>query len=141
MEKSALSKALEAIALKKNELAKLDYSDAKYDEIEDALHDLEDDFHEEFGEVLEDALHDIHDDLCPDSDVLLPVSYTAVEYIEEGKNDEGDIMYKVTRDDGVFVEVDDYEGKETKLVLVPNPTRFWLTINGNFVEEVWREGK
>ena len=46
------------IAEKRNELNGLTYNDSNYDDIEDDLHDLEDDFNEEFGTFLEDVLQD-----------------------------------------------------------------------------------
>lgn len=116
MDVKALDKALQEIIKKKDELAKLDYNNPKYDDLEEELHDLEDDFQEEYGEYLEEALQDIHDELCPDNDVLMPIAYL-------GK--------------GVPVEVDKYDGKDTKLTLVPGPARIVLSVGKEKQEVVW----
>ena len=116
MDIKALNSALEAIELKRAELSKLDYNNPKYDDLEEKLHDLEDDFQDKHGEYLEDALQIIHDDLCPDNDVLMPIAYL-------GK--------------GVPVEVDKFPGKDTRLVLVTNPPRILLTIGKEKQDVVW----
>jgi hypothetical protein len=51
-----LNKQLVALIEKKQALGKLSYNDERYDDIEEELHDLEDDFNEEFGPYLEDVL-------------------------------------------------------------------------------------
>lgn len=116
MDSKALDKALEVLLKHKTELSALDYNNPKYDEMEDALHELEDDFQEEFGSKLEEVLQDIHDEYCSDNDVLMPVAYL-------GK--------------GVIVEADDYPGKDTKLILVANPPRIILTVGKEKQETLW----
>ena len=116
MDIKALDKALQEIVAKRAELEKIDYNNPKYDDLEEQLHDLEDAFQVKYGEYLEEALQDIHDDLCPDNDVLMPIAYL-------GK--------------GIYVEADKYPGKETKLVLQPNPPRIVLTIGKDKQEVMW----
>jgi hypothetical protein len=74
-----------------------------------------------FGEYLEEALQQVHDKLCPDTDVLFPTAYLAKTYTINTKNE-----FAVSATEGVFVEVDSMPGKETKLVIVPNPLRIIL---------------
>ena len=137
MDIKVLNQALLAIAEKKNELIKIDYNDEAYDNVEEELHDLEDDFQEKYGDYLEDVLQDLHDKLCPDNDVLLPIAYLAKEYLTApGDNDE--LAYDVKASEGVLVEVDDYPDQLTRLVLLPNPLRILLQINKQHREEVWR---
>ena len=116
MDVKALDKAIQEIVKKREELGKLDYNNPKYDELEEQLHDLEDDLQDEHGEELEEALQKVHDDLCPDNDVLMPIAYI-------GK--------------GVPVEVDKYAGKDTRLSLIPGPTRIILSIGQDKQEVVW----
>jgi hypothetical protein len=116
MDLNALDKSLQEILKKRAELAKIDYSNPKYDELEEQLHDQEDAFHDEFGEYLEDAFQTVHDDLCPDNDVLLPIAYL-------GK--------------GVPVDVDKYVGKDTKLILASTPPRIILSVGKDKQEVVW----
>lgn len=123
MDSKAVDKALQEIAKKRNDLQKLDYNNPKYDELEEQLHDLEDKFQEKFGKELEGVLQEVHDKYCPDNDVLHPVAYMAKSYTISDKNE-----YSVDEKEGVFVELDDQPGKETKLVIVPNPTR--VILNG-----------
>jgi hypothetical protein len=131
MDVSALDKALRLIAAQRNELAKIDYNNPKYDDLEEKLHDLEDDLQEAFGDYLEGVLQEIHDEYCPDSDVLHPVAYLAKTYQVNGSE------FHVSGTDGVFVEMDDYPGKETKLVLVPAPLRVILNIGKEKQQVVW----
>jgi hypothetical protein len=116
MDIKALDKALQEIVAKRKELEKIDYNNPKYDDLEEELHDMEDEFHDEYGEYLEEALQDVHETWCPDNDVLMPIAYL-------GK--------------GVYVEVEKYEGKDTKLVLEANPPRVVLTVGKDKQEVVW----
>ncbi len=116
MDIKALDAALQAIEKKREELSKLNYNNPKYDDLEEQLHDMEDDFQDNYGDYVEEALQNIHEEICPDSDVLMPIAYL-------GK--------------GVYVEVDKHPGKETKLVLVTNPTRILLAIGKDKQEVVW----
>jgi hypothetical protein len=116
MDIKALDADLQAIEKKQAELGKLDYNNPKYDDLEEQLHDMEDDFQDKYGEYLEKALQDIHDEICPDNDVLLPIAYL-------GK--------------GVIVEVDKYPGKDTKLALLSNPTRIVLSVGKEKQEVIW----
>ena len=135
MDLAALDKDLQEIVIKKNELSEMDYNDEKYDDVEEALHDLEDVFMEKYGDFLEDALYDVHDEFCPDSEVLMPIAYMAKKYIVDGDR------FDVSFSEGVYVEMDDYPGKETKLVFLPNPTRILLQIDKDTRETVWQAGK
>ena len=121
MDTKALDKAIQEIAVRRNELKKIDYNNPKYDDLEEELHDLEDALHVKFGEYLEEALQEVHDKLCPDTDVLFPTAYLAKTYVISSKNE-----FSVAATEGVFVEVDAMPGKETKLVIVPNPLRILL---------------
>ncbi len=132
MDLKALDKALQEIVKTRAELGKIDYNNPKYDELEEQLHDLEDDFHDEYGEYLEEVLQTVHDEICPDTDVLFPVAYIAKTYKLNDKNE-----FTVKGTDGVFVEIDKYPGKETKLVLVPMPLRVVLNIGEEKQIIVW----
>jgi len=116
MDTKALDKALQEIETKREELSKINYNNPKYDDLEEQLHDLEDAFQVKYGEYLEEALQDIHDELCPDNDVLMPIAYL-------GK--------------GIFVEVEKYQDKDTKLVLETNPPRLTLLIGKDKKEVLW----
>lgn len=139
IDQEKLNEALLEIANMRTELSKMTYSDSKYDEVEDALHDLQDDFNENFGEYLEDILLDVHDELCPDTDVLLPTAYLAKRYIQIVNAEDGSTEYELTKDDGVYVDMDDYPDLETRLVLVPSPVRVLFTINGQLKDQVWKQ--
>lgn len=120
MDINKLDKALLELAKKRKELETLDYSNPKYDDIEEQLHDLEDDFQETFGEDMENVLQAVHDKYCPDSDVLLPIAYMG---------------------NGVLVEADQYPGKEVKLTIAGGPPRIVLSVGRvNPNQEVVWEG-
>jgi hypothetical protein len=137
MDIKALDKALTELVEKKNELAGLDYSDPRYDEAEEELHELEDKFQSKYGEYIEDALHVVHDDIAPDNDVLLPIAYLADKYVKVGEKPDGTPLYDTDMQQGVLVDVDDYPGKPARLVLIPNPTRLVLLVSGVGKEEAW----
>lgn len=132
MDIKSLDKALQEIAKKRNELQKIDYSNPKYDELEEQLHDLEDDFHEEFGGYVEGILQEVHDKISPDTDILYPIAYIAKSYKINAANE-----FSVEPTEGVFVEVDRMPGKDTKLALVPSPLRVVLNIGKDKQEVVW----
>src|SRR5688572_23563723 len=120
MDVKALDQALVNIVNKREELSKLNYNNPKYDDLEEELHDLEDDFQEEYGDFLESALQQVHDEYCPDNDVLMPIGYLG---------------------QGVPVEVDKLPGKDTRLILAPNPTRIILSVNKDKQQVVWSSEK
>ncbi|WP_187262001.1 hypothetical protein [Pontibacter beigongshangensis] len=130
MNATALNNSLVAIIQKKEELNALDYNDARYDDIEEELHDLEDDFNEEFGDFLEDVLEDVHGKLKSDTDILLPTAYLASSLNGGMVNPDGE-------KEGVWVESDEFPGVDMRLLLVANPARFMVLI-GDQARELWK---
>ena len=120
MDYKALDQALLDIVNKREELSKLNYNNPKYDDLEEELHDLEDDFQEAYGDFLEQALQQVHDEYCPDNDVLMPIGYLG---------------------QGVPVEVDKLPGKDTRLVLAPSPVRIILSVGKDKQQVVWSASK
>jgi hypothetical protein len=118
MDISALDKALQEIVKYRAELAKIDYNNPKYDDLEEKLHDLEDDFQDEYGDYLEGILQDVIDKYCPDNDVLLPIAYLG---------------------EGSPVDLEKFQGKDVRLVLEPAPTKIFLRFKDK-QQVVW-EGK
>lgn len=124
---------------KRNFLSELDYNDKTYDDVEEELHDKEDDFIEEYGPYLEAALTAVHEEHCPDSEVLLPIAYIAKRYYVKEK--EGRKLYAPYPDEGVIVEVDKYPKRDTRMVIIPDPVRIILIIDkARKVVELWRAG-
>lgn len=115
-----LDAELQEIEKTKVELSKLNYNDPKYDDLEEQLHDLEDNLQEKHGEYLEEVLQTVHDDICPDNDVLMPIAYL-------GK--------------GVPVETDKFPGKDTRLILTANPPRIILKVGKEKQAIVWSAGE
>ncbi len=136
MDIKQLDQDLINIALQRNKLSKLDYNDASYDDAEEALHDLEDDFLEKYTDYLEKAFQSVHDEFCPENDVLLPIAYIAKKYIEK-KDDKGNLAFGVGPGEGVMVEVEQYLDRDVRLVLVPAPVRIILVIDQSHSEIVW----
>ena len=132
MDVKAFDQALQQIALRRNELKKLNYNNPKYDDLEEELHDLEDSLHVKYGDYLEEILQNVHDKYCPDTDVLFPIAYLAKSYIVKGTDE-----FSVSNNEGVFVEVDSIPGKDTRLVIVPNPIRVILNVGKDQQQVVW----
>jgi hypothetical protein len=133
-----LDKDLFDIINKKSQLSKLTYDHKDYDDIEEELHDLEDDFLDKYGDYFEEQLEKVHDKVCPDTDVLLPIAYLASQYLDKGKNPDGTPLLDVNFKEGVWVDVDKHPNKDTRLVLIPFPARLVLTIEGKGKEVVWQ---
>ena len=132
MDVKALDQAVQQIALRRNDLKKLDYNNPKYDDLEEELHDLEDSLHMKFGDYLEEILQNVHDKYCPDTDVLFPIAYLAKSYIVNALEE-----FSVSNNEGVFVEVDSIPGKDTRLVVVPKPLRVILNVGKDQQQVVW----
>ncbi len=139
MDISVLDIDLLKIVEKRNELQSLDYEDLKYDDVEEELHDLEDDFVESYGDPLEEVLQDVHDKLCPDTDVLLPIAYLAKKYIAIGPQKNGSEGYDVAMNEGVPVILDEYPNHASRIVMVPNPPRLILQVVPDQRFQVWPE--
>ena len=129
---------LTEIVEKRNQLAEMDYSDAKYDDLEEELHDLEDDFNADYEEILEKELEKIYAVLKSDTDILLPTAYLANKYKPLLPDAKGIISYEVEGREGVPIESDQFDRQDVRLVLVPNPARFLMIINGNPLKVLWR---
>lgn len=133
-----LDQDLTVIVEKRIALDKIKYADPEYDDIEEELHDLEDAFNEEFGERLEDELEKIYDQLSSDSDVLLPSAYLANRYLPLLPDANGIVSYEVKGQEGVPIDSEQFDGQDVRLVLIPNPARFVIRINGISLKDVWR---
>jgi len=120
MDVKALDQALVKIVKKREELGKINYNNPKYDDLEEELHNLEDEFQDEYGDFLEEALQQVHDEYCPDNDVLMPIGYLG---------------------QGVPVEVDRLPGKDTRLMLAPSPVRIILSVDKDKQQVVWSSVK
>jgi hypothetical protein len=127
-----LDQELLALFEKRIELSQMGYDHKNYDDVEEELHDLEDDFNDKYGDYLEGILEDIHKEYCPESDVLLPTAYLAKSFkiapdgsIEVGKNA------------GVEVELEADPAANAKLLLLPTPVRIVLQV-GKTKKIVWK---
>lgn len=129
---------LTKIVQQRNQLSALEYSDENYDDIEEQLHDSEDDFNENYEEVLAPELEKIYSKLKSDSDVLLPTAYLANYYQEMLPDAKGSITYAVSGAQGVPIESDQLGKVDLRIVLIPNPIRFVLLINGKQLKELWK---
>lgn len=133
-----LDQLLTEIVQQRNQLSQLEYSDENYDDLEEQLHDLEDDFNEEYEEVLAPELEKIYTKLKSDTDVLLPTAYLANSYKEMQADAKGIVTYEVSGAQGVPVESDQLGKVDLRIVLIPNPARFVLLVNGNQLKELWK---
>ena len=127
-----LDKELLSLFEKRIALSQMGYDHRDYDDVEEALHDLEDDFNDKYGDYLEGILSDIHKEYCPESDVLLPTAYLAKSFkiaadgsIEVGKNA------------GVEIELEEDPAASAKLLLLPTPVRIVLQV-GKIKKIVWK---
>jgi hypothetical protein len=131
MNNQELNKALVDLLEKRTELSKLQYSDETYDQIEEELHDMEDDFTDTYGDFMEKAITKVHREFCSESDVLLATSYLPKVVKKVGDD------YEFTANEGVLVEMDDLPALEARLLLLPSPPRMLLLTPGETME-VWK---
>jgi hypothetical protein len=136
MDIKKLNEDLCELVSRRNLLAAIDYNDEAYDQVEEDLHDFEDDFLADYDEYLEAAFQEVHDKHCPDNDVLLPIAYIAKKYIEK-TNKDGSMSYGVGPNEGVLVDLDAHPKSDVRLILVPSPTRIVMTIENKNPEVVW----
>lgn len=133
-----LDQQLTEIVQKRNQLSKMNYSDESYDELEEQLHDAEDEFNEEYEEVFEPQLEKIYTKLKSDTDILLPTAYLANKYKEMLPDARGIVTYEVVGKEGVPIESDQFDKMDVRIVLVPNPARFVLIVNGKPMKDLWK---
>jgi hypothetical protein len=138
MDWTKLDQDLTEIVEKRIILSNITYADPEYDDIEEELHDLEDDLNEEFGDRLEAELEKIYVKLSSDNDVLLPSAYLANNYSPLLPDANGVVSYEVKGPEGVPVESDQFDGQDVRIVLIPNPARFVMQINGVSLKDLWR---
>lgn len=127
MNTDELNTALLALIEKKQELQSLKYDDPRYDDAEETLHDLEDDFNEKYGDYLEAALEKVHTDLQSDTDVLLPTAYLPSRPGVAPMPKEG-----------VWVDSEKYPGKEARITLIASPVRIILMVGKQVQQELWK---
>ena len=129
---------LTEIVQQRIQLSALEYSDENYDDLEEQLHDLEDDFNENYEEVLAPELEKIYTKLKSDTDVLLPTAYLANHYQQMLPDARGSITSEVSGEQGVPIESDELGKVDMRIVLIPNPARFVLLVNGKQLKELWK---
>ncbi|MDP4656117.1 MAG: hypothetical protein NWS90_03040 [Algoriphagus sp.] len=133
-----IDQELTEIVQQRIQLSALEYSDENYDDLEEQLHDLEDDFNENYEDVLAPELEKIYTKLKSDTDVLLPTAYLANTYLEMLPDAKGSITYEVSGEQGVPIESDQLGKVDLRIVLIPNPVRFVLLVNGRQLKELWK---
>ncbi len=138
MDLNQLDKDLTAITELRIQLSKITYADPEYDDIEEQLHDLEDHFNDVYGDELEAELEKIYDALDSDNEVLLPSAYLANSYTPMLPDANGVVTYEVKGREGVPIESEQFDGQDVRIVLVPNPARFVMQINGKSLKDLWR---
>lgn len=138
MDLNQLDKDLTVIIELRIRLSNYSYADPEYDDIEEELHDLEDDFNDKYGEDLERELEKIYDKLNSDNDVLLPSAYLANVYVPLLPDSRGIVSYEVKGKQGVPIESEQFDGQDVRLILVSNPARIVMQINGLSLKDIWR---
>lgn len=138
MDVSKLEEDLSKIVELRNIVGEKGLEDNLLSKTRSELEKCENTFLSTYGIYLEEILKDVHDEICPDDQVLSPIDYLANKYIDTGNKRDGKKVYEVDNDQGVKVGVDDYPGKKTRLVILPNPVRIMLLVDDIEREELWR---
>jgi hypothetical protein len=128
----ALDQELLSLFEKRVELSQMGYDHKNYDDVEEELHDLEDEFNDKYGDYLEKILEGIHKEHCPESDVLLPTAYLAKSF-----KIAPDGSIEVGNNAGVEIELEVDPAAKAKLLLLPTPVRVVLQV-GKKKQIVWK---
>ena len=128
----ALDQELLSLFEKRVELSQMGYDHKNYDDVEEELHDLEDEFNDKYGNYLEKILEGIHKEHCPESDVLLPTAYLAKSF-----KIAPDGSIEVGNNAGVEIELEADPAAKAKLLLLPTPVRVVLQV-GKKKQIVWK---
>lgn len=128
----ALDQELLSLFEKRVELSQMGYDHKNYDDVEEELHDLEDEFNDKYGDYLEKILEGIHKEHCPESDVLLPTAYLAKSF-----KIAPDGSIEVGNNAGVEIELEIDPAAKAKLLLLPSPVRVVLQV-GKKKQIVWK---
>jgi len=139
MKYDEMNKAMVEIAEVRNALAKAS-TGADKNKFADQLEVLELDFIAEYGSVLNEVIMDVYDEYSPDTEAMPLNYYFANYYRHAGKNEFG-VSYEVGSDEGLYLEIDDFPNKDTRIVFVPNPLRLVLNIDENDRRMVWNVQK
>ena len=128
----ALDQELLSLFEKRVELSQMGYDHNDYDDVEEQLHNLEDEFNDKYGDYLEKILEGIHKEHCPESDVLLPTAYLAKSF-----KIAPDGIIEVGNNAGVEIELEVNPAAKAKLLLLPTPVRVVLQV-GKKKQIVWK---
>lgn len=138
MNTKQLNETLLELLSKRFALKKMGYDHPDYDEAEETLENLEDEFVDEYGDEFEQILQRVHTAFCPDTDVLLPTAYLPRSKFEQVTDEEtGQDEYEIGPADGVWVTLKDFPNLDAKMVLLPSPPRLEILSMGGS-QEVWR---
>ena len=136
MKVASLDKAILSLIKQKIALANMGYDHPDYDEVEENLHEKEDDFTDIFGEYLEKALQQCHDLYCNKSDVLNAIAYIPKEYKETEDEELGVSVIEVGDDDGILIDLNDFPNLEARMLILPSPTRIVIFSSAG-EQEIW----
>ena len=136
MSQPGLNEAIAALIEKKHQLSQVPYNDDRYDDLEEELHDMEDAFVDEYGDYLEEVLTQVHQQIAPETEVLLPTAYLP-SHPNPAAVEEARTSGKRLAREGVWVEAEDFPGKEARLMLLANPCRLILSTDTGQQREVW----
>jgi ABC-type oligopeptide transport system substrate-binding subunit len=132
MDYTQLDDFLSELVSKKTAMSSMDYNDAAYDDLEESVHEMEDELIKKYGSALEEILSLVHDDFCSDTEVLNPIAYVGNKYVETPQG------WTIGFNEGVPVEADDFEKENVRMVLVPKPLRVILNIGRKEQIEAWK---
>jgi len=90
----------------------------------------------EYGEIMHEILQDVYDEYAPDNDVEPLTNYLLTDYIISNLEAELPI-YAFEGIKGIRIFVDEYEGQESRLALLPNPLQLVITIEDEAPIVVW----
>ncbi len=133
----AMNKILCQIIEKRNALSVLTYDSEEYDDLEEKLHDIEDDLLGEYGSTIEKVIKKVYAKFAhEDSELLSPISYIARRYTVMGKNKLG-VDYELPLGEGIQVDAADLQNTEIRVAILPNPLRVAVvTDNGSRTERI-----
>ncbi len=141
MEFNLVNKQILELIKLNEKLENISYSDPKYDELEDQVHEMQDTINAKHGKFFDKIIADVYKQLGSKDDLLNLTDYLAKTYLVSGaKNPDGSLKFDEVPGDCITITARPaaLQGKnlEGKIYLKPNPLRLGFAI-GKHERIVW----
>ena len=118
-----VDKDLQDIVKKRTKLYTMSFDSEGYDDLEDELMDLEDDFSENYGDFIEDGVAEVYEQFGLEDEVLSAISYIGRHYHITKDN-----QYGISAKQGLPIDTPEEPDADLRIILLPNPVRIFAVM-------------